>query len=111
MADSTAPAKDGVVESIDDLVRVKDLTAAHENPNIPRGIFAAEVSDATIKDDDYVSYVDGQSKPGKGFSNKSISVPAREMKHAFDANGITGSAGDYLAYFNNSWHVVKKGNL
>lgn len=108
---STAPKTDEAVESINDLVRVKDLTNAHQNPNIPRSVFAAEVSDASVKDDDYVSYVNGSSKPGKEFSNKSMSIPVREMKHAFDANGISGSPGDYLAYFNNEWHVVKKADM
>lgn len=112
MADtSTAPKSDEAVSSIDDLVRVRDLTNAHQNPNIPRGVFAAEVSDAVINDDDYVSYVDGSSKPGKEFSKKSVSLPARQMKHSFDANGETGSPGDWLVYFNNGWHVVKDGDL
>jgi hypothetical protein len=108
---STAPKSDEAVSSIDDLVRVRDLTNAHQNPNIPRSVFAGDVSDATIKDDDYVSYVDGSSKPGKDFAKKSVSLPARQMKFAFDANGETGGAGDWLVYFNNGWHVVKDADI
>lgn len=99
------------ITSIDDVVHVRDLTDAHQNPNIPRSVFVDTLSDAVVEDEDYVSYVSGQSKPGKDFTSKSISLPARQMKHAFDADGVSGNAGDYLVYFNRTWHVVRKEDI
>lgn len=106
-----ADRKDGAVDSIESSVLVKDLTDAQTNPNVPRSVFATELPDATINDDGYTSVVDGQSKPGKGWSSKSISAKARKMKGPFDANGVSGNDGDWLVYWNGHYHVVKERDL
>jgi hypothetical protein len=102
---------DGAVASIDSPVLVKDLTDAHQNPNIPRSIFGGDLSDAALADEGYNSLNSSSSKPGAGWVSKSISVKAVQMKTNFDADGETGTVGDWVVYYNGHYMVVKDGEL
>ena len=101
----------GAVTSLDSPVLVRDLESAHQNPNIPRSIFLPNLAEAAINDDGYTNVTDASSRPGSDFVTKSISVKARQMKAAFDANGESGNAGDWLVHFNGHYMVVKADNF
>jgi hypothetical protein len=111
VATKDSAAVSDAVTCFDDPVRVKDLQGAHENPNIPRSVFVAQVSEAVLSEDDYVSYTDAGARPGKGFTKKSITVQAAQLKHPFDANGESGSVGDWLVHWNGHWMVVKDADM
>lgn len=106
MADSKT--KDEPISSIDDAVRVKDLSSPITNPNIPRSVFreplGAAVGDA---DEGYLSVTDGTFAPGSGFKEKSIKAQAVQMKTSFDANGQSGNAGDWLVNVDGHWFIAK----
>lgn len=111
MADSTTTSKaapaDETISSVDDVVRVKDLTSPHTNPNLPRSIFAGTLAAASADANNYVSVSDGVHQPGEGFKAKSISGQAIQMSTGFDANGQTGNSGDWLVYAGGHWFVAR----
>lgn len=108
---ASAATEPDAITDLNDFVRVRDLPDYHQNPNVARSVFLEEVSAARVSEDEYISYVDGQSQPGKGFATKSISVKAVQMKTSFDANGDSGSAGDWLVYFNGHYMVVRDDSI
>jgi hypothetical protein len=99
-------------QSIDDVVRVKDLQSSATNPNFPRSMFAQETAGSTLADaDSYVSVTDAANIPGEGFKAKSISGKAIQMNTGFDANGVPGNAGDWLVYAGGHWFVARDKDL
>lgn len=105
--ESAAPT-DEPVSSLDQAVRVKDLTSPETNPNIPRSLFATAVGSADADADQYISVTDANHQPGKGFSEKSIKAKAIQMNAGFDANGVPGNAGDWLVYASGHWFIAKE---
>ena len=98
-------------ESIEDTVQVRHLTGAHENPNIPRSVFKTELNNLDADNLADLAVSDNADVPGKGFTSKSISVKAIQMKHGFTANGEIGNDGDWLAYVGGHWVVIKDENM
>lgn len=107
-AGTKTASKDEAISSVDDLVRVRDLSSPITNPNIPRSVFrealAAADGDA---EEGYLSVTDNSHEPGAGFKDKAVKGSAVQMKHAFDANGQSGSAGDWLVNVGGHWFVAK----
>lgn len=116
MADSTSTTstkatKDESITSVDDVVRVRDLTSPHTNPNIPRSIFTDTLGAAVADADAYISVTDATHQPGDSFKEKSIKAKAIQMNTGFDANGQPGNAGDWLVYAGGHWFVAKGADL
>lgn len=77
-------------------------TTTKEDPGPPDERLAVDVDP-----DAYVSVIDSQHRPGKGFKDKSVKVQAIQMNTGFDANGQPGNAGDWLVNTNGNWSVAK----
>jgi len=110
MAEPTtkAAAADQPLQSLDDVVRVRDLQSGATNPNIPRSVFATPTAGSADADPDgYLSVTDANNIPGKGFKSKSITAQAIQMNTGFDANGQPGNSGDWLVYAGGHWFVAK----
>lgn len=103
----TAP-DDKPLKSLDDVVRVRDLTSGATNPNIPRSVFLDTTAGAANVDaDSYISVNDATDIPGENFKEKSIKGKAIRMNTGFDANGVPGNAGDWLVHAGGHWFVAK----
>lgn len=115
MAESTTPKAAATTgtdpegpQTIDDVVRVKDLQSSATNPNFPRSMFNDTVSGAALGDSDaYISVTDATHIPGENFKEKSIKAKAIQMNTGFDANGTPGNSGDWLVYAGGHWFVAK----
>lgn len=95
-------------QTIDDVVRVKDLQSSATNPNFPRSMFNTSVAGEALADADaYISVTDATHIPGKDFKEKSIKAHAIQMNTGFDANGVPGNSGDWLVYAGGHWFVAK----
>lgn len=100
------PAKDEEISSLDQAVRVRDLSSPITNPNIPRSVFREPLG-SVDEEAGYISVTDGTHQPSKGFKEKSVKAQAIQMEVAFDANGNPGSPGDWLVNVNGHWFVAK----
>lgn len=110
MADTTTTKTGGAEEisSIDAVVRVKDLTDAHTNPNIPRSVFDAQLNGVDPDPDKYTSVTSLSATPsGKNWQDKTVKVKAVQMNAPFDADGETGNSGDWLVHMAGKFYVMK----
>lgn len=98
----------GGPQTMDDVIRVKDLQSGATNPNLPRSLFLSPATGAADVDADaYISVSDSTHVPGKNFKEKSVKAQAIRMNTGFDANGVPGNAGDWLVYAGGHWFVAK----